>query len=272
MSCKKLAIFTHGIRRGPFAALGTTLSRGFMELGYDCDLIVLNATAEEKAKYPHVNTISFNVSRAAFSLFPLVNYIRTHKPDIIFSMPWYFNVIAILARTLAGTHTKIIVGEHNICSLESKIEHGDKLNIKFLPLLMRFSYPYSDGLIAVCQDTIIDLIENQKVSNQIPMKVISNPIDLERIQNLMTEPLSHPWFTNSNVPVILTVARMAKQKQLDVLINAFAEVIKIVPAKLLILGAGRRPSAQRQRSPTPRRSPPPPSRYPRSRRPLRARR
>lgn len=238
MSCQKLTIFTHGIKRGPFAALGTTLSRGFKDLGYDCDLVVLNATAEEKQRYPHVNTISLDISRAALSLWPLVRYMQAHNPDIIFSMPWYFNVIAILARFIARTPTKIIVGEHNICSLESKIEHGDKLKIKFLPFLMRASYPYSDGLIAVCQDTITDLIENQKVSDRIPMQVISNPIDRERIQSLKNEPLSHPWFTSFDVPVILTVARMAKQKQLNFLIEAFAQVIETQPAKLLILGDG----------------------------------
>ncbi len=238
MKLKKVAIFTHGIKRGPFTRLGTTLARGFQEAGVDCDLVVLQATEEQKAKYPDINVISLKVKRAVFSCLPLIKYLQQQQPEIVFAMPSYFNIIAILAKYLSGVKTKIVIGEHNICSLETKIEHGDKLKIKYLPLLMRYIYPYGDGLIGVCADTLKDLVKEMKVAPEIPMQVISNPIDVTQIQQVAQEATDHPCFENPDCPVILTVARMAKQKRLDLLIRAFAKVRETIPAQLLILGDG----------------------------------
>jgi hypothetical protein len=132
MGAQKIAIFTHGIRRGPFARLATTLAKGFAKLGVDCEVVVLNATEEEKSRYPEVKVHSLNAPKATFSLIPLIKYLKTAQPDVVFSMPWYFNVVAIWAKKLAKVNTKIIIGEHNIFSLESKIEHGNKPQIKLL--------------------------------------------------------------------------------------------------------------------------------------------
>ncbi len=235
----KVAIFIHGLEVGTFTNIATALIRGFKELGVSyCDLVVLNATNEEKAKYPDINIVSLDAGRATFSLMPLIYYLRKHKPDVIFPMPWYFNVLAIWAMLLARTNTKVIMGEHNIISLEAGIEHKDKLRLRYLPVVMRHSYSYGHGLIGVAQDVITDLIKEVKISTNIPTTVIFNPVDIDKVQQQASIPVEHPWFQNKNIPVILTVARLAKQKQLDVLIRAFAQVINIVPARLLILGEG----------------------------------
>jgi glycosyltransferase involved in cell wall biosynthesis len=239
MIAKKIAIFTHSIENGTFAHISSSLIQGFKELGVSqCDLVVLNATDEEKANFPDINVISLNAGPATYSLMKLVRYLREHKPDVIFPMPWYFNVIAIWARMLAGVDTKVIMVEQNIISLEAGIEHKNNLKLKYLPVLMRHSYPYGHGLIAVGKDVITDLIKEVKVSRNIPMKFIPNPLDVEKAQQRAKEPVDHPWFQNKEIPVILTAARLAKQKQLDVLIRAFAQVLNVMPARLLILGKG----------------------------------
>lgn len=236
----KLAIFTHGInvKDGPFPHICTTLARGFQELGVSCDLVVLNVSDDDQARYPDVNVVGLNARRASLSLLPLIRYMREQKPDAIFPMPWYFNVMAIWSRLLSQTKTKIIIGEHNICSLEASIEHKDSLRIKYLPILMRYTYPYGDGLIGVSQDTITDLVKEIKVQTSIPKTVIPNPINVIQVQQRAKQPIEYPWFKERNVPVILTVARLAKQKQLDVLLRAFSHVLSVLPARLLILGEG----------------------------------
>jgi glycosyltransferase involved in cell wall biosynthesis len=238
MSTPKISILTHDIAGGAFTNLCTTLVRGFQKLGVDCNLVVLFASAEELAKYPDIQIVTLNVKRTIFSLGATVRYLREYQPDVILPMPWYFNIVAIWAKYLSGVKTKVILGEHNIISLEAGIEHRDKLRLRFLPVLMRYTYPYSDGLIGVSKDTITDLVETLKISSEIPMRVILNPINPDRLQELAQEPVSHPWFQNSEIPVILTTARLAKQKQLDNLLRAFAKVVKETPAKLIILGEG----------------------------------
>ena len=238
MKTPKVSILTHDISGGTFTNLCTALVRGFQELGFDANLVILYASAEELSRYPDIPIVTLDVKRTAFSLWATVRYLRKHQPDVILPMPWYFNIVAIWARYLSGTSTKVILGEHNIISLEAGIEHRDKPHLRFLPVLMRYVYPHGDGLIGVSKDTITDLVETLKIVADIPMQVVLNPIDPSRVQQLAQAPINHTWFQNQELPVIVTAARLAKQKQLDSLLHAFAQVVKVTPARLLILGEG----------------------------------
>ncbi|XGV94333.1 MAG: glycosyltransferase (plasmid) [Leptolyngbya sp. BL-A-14] len=238
MKTLRISILTHDIGGGTFTNLCTALVRGFKELGVDCNLVVLDASPQELAQYSDISITTLNVKRTAFSLLPTVRYLREYQPDVLLPMPWYFNIVAVWARSLAGVPTKVILGEHNIISLEAGIEHRDKLHLRFLPVLMRYVYPHSDGLIGVSKDTIIDLVKTLKIAVSIPMRVVLNPINRDRVQQLAQEPVDHQWFQNQNIPVIVTAARLAKQKQLDGLLHAFSQVLKERPTRLLILGDG----------------------------------
>lgn len=238
MKVPKVSILTHDIGGGAFTNLCTDLVRGFLELGVESHLVILYASDAELARYPDIPIVPLKVKRTAFSLPATVGYLREYQPDVLLPMPWYFNIVAVLAKYLSGMKTKVLLGEHNIISLEAGIEHRDKLHLRFLPVLMRYAYPQGDGLIGVSKDTITDLVETLKIRADIPMRAILNPINVERIQHRSQEAIAHPWFQDQNIPVIVTAARLAKQKQLDGLLRAFAQVVKVMPARLLILGEG----------------------------------
>lgn len=238
MSKPKISILTHDISGGAFTNLCIALVRGFQELGVDCQLVLLYASEAELAKYADIPIVTLNVKRTTFSLPATIRYLKKYQPDVLLPMPWYFNIVAVWAKHLSGVKTKVILGEHNIISLEASIEHRDKLHLRFLPILMRYTYPHGDALVGVSQDTITDLVETLKIPANIPMHVILNPIDPERVQRLAQVPTEHPWFENSEIPTIVTAARLAKQKQLDGLLRAFAKVVAVKPARLLILGEG----------------------------------
>lgn len=238
MNTPKVSILTHDISGGTFTNLCTDLVRGFLELGVEPQLVILYTSDIELSRYPEIPIVSLNVKRTAFSLPATARYLREYQPDVLLPMPWYFNVVAVMAKYLSGAKTKIILGEHNIISLEAGIEHRDKPHLRFLPVLMRYFYPHADGLVGVSQDTITDLVETLKIKADIPMQVILNPINFERIKPLSQAAIDHPWFQNQEIPVIMTAARLAKQKQLDCLLRAFAQVTKVMPARLLILGEG----------------------------------
>ncbi len=238
MKNPKISILTHDIGGGTFTNLCTSLIQGLQELGAECQLVVLDASKAELARYPDLPIVTLNVKRTAFSLGATVRYLQDYRPDVLFPMPWYFNIVAIWARFLARVPTKVILGEHNIISLEAGIEHREKLHLRFLPVLMRYTYPHADGLIGVSKDTITDLVETLRIEANIPMRVILNPINRDRVQQLSQAPIDHPWFQNHDVPIIVTAARLAKQKQLDGLLRAFAQVADFTPVRLLILGEG----------------------------------
>ncbi|MBE9228390.1 glycosyltransferase [Phormidium sp. LEGE 05292] len=238
MKTPKISLLTHDIEGGTFTNLCTDLVRGFSELGVESQIVVLDATDAELACYPEYPIVKLNVKRTTFSVPATVRYLREYQPDVLLPMPWYFNVVGVLSRCLSGVKTKVILGEHNIISLEAEVEHRDKPHLRFLPVLMRYTYPHSDGLIGVCKDTITDLEETLKIEANIPKRVIFNPINLERIEPLSQEAIDHPWFQNKDLPIIVTAARLAKQKQIDCLLQAFAQIVKVTPARLVILGEG----------------------------------
>lgn len=246
MGIKRIAILTHDLEGGAFTALGTALAQGFQELGVGCDLVILNPSEAVKARYPNLNIVSLNVSRTSTSLGAVVRYLRERRPDVMLPMPWYFNIVAIWAKYLARVPTQVMIGEHNIISLEAGIEYRSQLRLRFLPVLMRYTYPYGQGLIGVCRDTLTDLHQNLNIVTRIPETVIHNPLNIEQIQHLAKEPLHHPWFVDPSIPVILTTARLARQKNLDGLLRAFAQVRRSLEARLLILGEGPlRPDLER---------------------------
>jgi len=238
MNTPRISLLTHDIEGGTFTNLCTDLVQGFLELGVESQVVVLDATDAELACYPEFPIVRLNVKRTTFSVPATARYLQEYQPDVLLPMPWYFNVVAVLARCLSGMKTKVILGEHNIISLEAGVEHRDTPHLRFLPVLMRYTYPHSDGLVGVSKDTITDLVETLKIVADIPMRVILNPINFDRISPLSQETIKHPWFQNQEIPIIITAARLAKQKQLDVLLQAFAQVVKVMPARLLILGEG----------------------------------
>jgi glycosyltransferase involved in cell wall biosynthesis len=64
-------------------------------------------------------------------------------------------------------------------------------------------------------------------------------VDVTNIRQKAEEPLTHPWFSSNQPPVILAVGRLVKQKDFDTLIRAFGLVRKERPARLMVLGEGR---------------------------------
>ena len=240
MRPSKAAIFTDRFSTATFRNIGTALARGFQEAGWRCDLVVIDARAEDTARYPDVHVVSLGARRAILSLVPLVRYLRRERPDVLFAMPWYFNVLAIWAKHLARVPTKVIMIEQNVISLEARVEHRYNARMRLVPWLMRWSYPFGDGLIGVAEDVTADLRDKVGISRKIPMRAVPNTIDVAYTRRRAEEPLEPPaWMPPPGTPLVVTVARLAHQKRVDVLLRAFARVLGRVPAaKLVILGEG----------------------------------
>ena len=68
---------------------------------------------------------------------------------------------------------------------------------------------------------------------------IDNPVITGTQHDKMCATLDHPWFAPGSPPVLLSVGRLARQKDFPTLLNAFARVRDTFPVRLLILGEGR---------------------------------
>ena len=67
---------------------------------------------------------------------------------------------------------------------------------------------------------------------------IYNGISSFEIRQLMEEDVSHQWFSDPSVPVILHVSRLNPEKNQPSLIEAFSQVRRRVDARLVVIGGG----------------------------------
>lgn len=104
--------------------------------------------------------------------------------------------------------------------------------------LSRLVYPLADRVIAVSQGVAEDLLDfAPALAGKI--EVVPNPIDLDATRRMAREPVGQEaaaWFDRR---VVVAVGRLHRQKGFDLLIRAFAEVLREgLDWKLLIVGEG----------------------------------
>lgn len=233
---KHIAVFLPSLSGGGAERVMVTLVNGFASRGIQVDLVLAKAEGPYlKNVVSGVRIVDLNASRILFSLPRLIRYLRNERPIAMLSGLSHANVIALMAKRLSWVNTRYIVSEHNTVSLslpDRKSRFG-----RLIPRLVRWTYPWADGVVAVSEGVANDLAATMSFMRE-RMDVIYNPIDANTIQQLTNQPLEHPWFLHGEPPVIIGVGRLVKAKNFAVLIKAFAQVRKTQPAHLVILGDG----------------------------------
>ena len=159
-------------------------------------------------------------------IWQLVNIINNQKIEIIFTYGDLPGAICLLAKWLSKEKPRVIIGIGNVMSIW--IKHT-RLSIirRWMNL---FFLPQADKLIAVSKRIRLDLIENFMVPKRKVMVIYNLKDKLDLVKKRKK--------TRNKIPVILYAGRLVKQKRVDLLIKAFAEVSKLIKARLLIIGEG----------------------------------
>jgi glycosyltransferase involved in cell wall biosynthesis len=106
-----------------------------------------------------------------------------------------------------------------------------------MPYLIRKSYPSADGIIAVSSGVADDLAEATGIPRE-SIDVIYNPVVTPEVATASREAVDHPWLAPGEPPVVMGIGRLTPKKDFTTLLQAFAEVRREVPARLMILGEG----------------------------------
>lgn len=168
----------------------------------------------------------------------LSEYIDRERPDVILAALSYANLAALWARKASKYKPPIIISERNALFTVCKTpEKHRKWRWRYLPELVRRSYPLASDVIAVSHHVEKELCEDIGLPADL-VKTIHNPVVDDRLRTRAQEPLDHPWFVPGSPPVILGVGRLQVQKDFATLLRAFALVRKRKTARLVILGEG----------------------------------
>jgi glycosyltransferase involved in cell wall biosynthesis len=144
------------------------------------------------------------------------------------------NIVAVLAGKLARVHTRIVISER--CTLSIASRNSSFLRGHFLPIA-RLVYPHADAIVAVSEGVADDLASTLRLPRS-KIQAIYNPVVTQQLWDKARETLDHPWFTDGEPPVVISVGRLTRAKDFPTLIGAFALVHREMPARLMILGEG----------------------------------
>jgi N-acetylgalactosamine-N,N'-diacetylbacillosaminyl-diphospho-undecaprenol 4-alpha-N-acetylgalactosaminyltransferase len=152
-------------------------------------------------------------------------YKKLNNSDISLSFMNRPNYINILAK-LFGMKSKVLISERIAPSQEYKT---NTLKDKISRFLIKNLYSKANLIIPNAEGIKSDLINNFEIDKNL-IKVINNPVDIEKIENLKKEEVEFRDKTFS----FITIGRMQYQKNHKLLIDA----IKDIDAKLYIIGDG----------------------------------
>lgn len=232
----KLAIFMPSLDGGGAERVTILLLNELSRRGHDIDLLVANGKGVYRQQvHPSINIIDFDKNRVASCLLPLVRYLRVVQPEALLSVMNYTNVIAILAKKLAGVKSRLVLTEHN--NAEQALKNAVSIRYKIVNVLTRWLYKSADEIVCVSEGVAESIYKTVGVPKS-KLSVIYNPVVHPGINLLAAQSLSHPFIPENGELFMIAVGRLTAQKNFPNLIKAFRLVRNSVPAKLVILGEG----------------------------------
>ena len=159
-------------------------------------------------------------------------YVERYQPNIVIASLPTAVYSALIGRDISTISVPVICSYHS--SPLASIPRKRKLNSVLLPKA-DWVHTVSNGIKK--ELTKLNWVDNQKITT------IYNSVDKQRVLEMAKYPSGHPWVdckVKFNHKIVLTVGRLAKEKNHPLLIRSFANIARLNNLKLIILGEGGR--------------------------------
>ncbi|WP_328600565.1 glycosyltransferase [Pontixanthobacter aquaemixtae] len=222
------------MRGGGVERVRLTLIRGFLDRGYEVDLILTEAGGEFLELVPDgVHLEEFDCPRIRHAIPRLREYVKRRQPDAMIVALWPLTAATVLACTGLRERPRLVLSDHN--NLHSQYSAGKPVWMS-LRATLRMAYPKADALVAVSQGIAQDIAGWAGL----PANRVTT------IYNPTPEPVRSEWpkdetdrlWRGHTGPRIITTGRLKKQKNHELLLRAFAKIQNDNNAVLAILGEG----------------------------------
>jgi glycosyltransferase involved in cell wall biosynthesis len=234
---QKITVFLSYLGGGGADQMMANMANGFSQKGYQTDLVLGKAFGPHLWKVSSkVNCVDLNCEHTLPLVFALARYLKQVQPDALISTLHYANEAAILAKKISRVNTRVFLREANTPTAEARFQR-EQFKRRITPLLIRYLYPWADGIIGVSQGVSDDIAEIIGLPYE-KIHTIYNPAITPQLFERAKESVDHPWLAAGEPPVILGVGKLQRQKDFSTLIHAFAKVKENRPARLIILGWG----------------------------------
>ncbi|MEL6217267.1 MAG: glycosyltransferase [Pseudomonadota bacterium] len=215
------------------------LAKAFRERGFTVDIVVCRAVGEMLGSVPEgVRLVDSAQPSSLGWVGATARYIRESRPRTLLAFGEGPAVVAVLARRLTRVPVRVVVSCRNTISVHLK-QSPRWRERRALVQASRWLLPWADALTGVSDGVSQDLAE---VLGLPPDRVetVYNPVIVPGIEAAKAAAPDHPWLTGAEPgpPVVVTAGRLEPQKDHAHLLEAFAKVAAVRPARLVIFGEG----------------------------------
>ena len=183
---KPIAFLLPDLEWSGLGRVAVNLAKEISSRGISVDLVVGSATGVFlKEIPPQIRIVDFErqiqprLQSALKILLPLRRYLQIEKPTALVCNLYTCNVVTLMAKMLVRSKVKLVLVEQ-IILYEKQEKKQQKLQERFLPILMRWLYPSADKVVACSQGLARDL-EIYLGFNHGKIDVIYNPVIDEKL-------------------------------------------------------------------------------------------
>lgn len=228
----RILLVLPSLERGGGERVLLQLARSFLAAGREVHLAVLLGGGPLRGEVPQgvvlhelVSGRAKGFALARQALPRLVSLMRSTQPDAVLSTMTGTNLLTTLACMRAHSRARLVLRE-----AASLVNVKSSLKL----LMMRWLYPRATELVAVSAGIAQELHRSGFAENRI--HVIHNPVDCEKLRRLAARhvPLALP----DKTPYIVSIGRLAEQKDQRTLLKAYALSPLRQSHSLVIVGEG----------------------------------
>lgn len=213
------------------------LASTFLRMGHEVDIVLIGeAPGGREREIPADVNVYAIARRSRYALFGMTRYIKERRPHLIISAHHNINAVMLLAKRISGLQRESTLA----CTFRTyrSVQYKRSSNRGKLYDWVAFRlYKWADHLVAVSQGVADDL-ERTTDLPQGSVKVIHNPAWSDEMASRANELCEDKWITDSHVPVVITVGRLAEEKDYPTLLRAFHLLRQQRECRLVILGDG----------------------------------
>lgn len=217
------------------------VAAGLVKRSIQTELLTRRVDARARSLLrPEVPLHALGGGRLGF-LCRLAGWLRRAEPNVIVTSANDIGCFVLLLRCLFWRGSRVIWTQH--LSISGPLRASKEVRRMRLWLeiwLMRRLVRHADAVVAVSRSVADDM--KRLIAPDLAVQVIGNPVISEDFERRSWERVEWPWLDRV-VPTVVFVGRLAPVKRLDLLLQAFARCVEVMPARLLVVGDGPEASA-----------------------------
>lgn len=225
-----------------FAVAGVPLAqlrfaRALAAAGHDVDLIIAHVNdGLTVPPCPGVKVIIWDYPKVRSLFLPLQRYLRSARPDVVFSAEDHLTTIVLASAVLARSTAKIS-GSSRVSPL-STFSNIPLTTKWFLKQALKRLFWRADALTCVSQDMVSQF---RQVFTDPPHVCVYNIVDDASARERLAEPVDEEWLTDKQHPVVLAAGTLTWRKNFGLLIDALALLKERgVTVRAIVLGEGHK--------------------------------